>query len=42
MSEYEKAMDELRKAYQTDDWDWIQCCQIQLLIAQQKEREKYG
>lgn len=34
MSEVEKAREELRKAYETDDWDYILICQIDLLIAQ--------
>ena len=42
MSEYEKAMDELRKAYQTDDWDYILCCQIDVMLAKRKEGEQNG
>lgn len=38
MSEVEKAKRELAEAYKTDDWDWIQICQVDLLVAQAKER----
>ena len=40
--EIRRAKEELRKAYQTDDWDYILVCQIELLKAQGKvcEREE--
>jgi len=40
MTDYEKAKEELRKAYETDDWDYILCCQIDLLIAQEKIKKE--
>jgi len=39
MTEYEKAVEELRKAYETDDWDYILCCQIELMMIQRKAGE---
>ena len=36
MNEIQKAKEELRKAYQTDDWDYILTCQVELLIAEYK------
>jgi len=39
MTEYEKAMEALRKAYETDDWDYILCCQIELMMIQRKAGE---
>ena len=40
MDEIHKAKEELRKAYQTDDWDYILVCQVELLIAQAKYEQK--
>lgn len=42
MSEYEKAMEELQKAYKTDDWDYILCCQIDVMLAKRKAGEQNG
>lgn len=45
MSEYLKAKEELRKAYQTDDWDYILCCQIDLMLAKRnywQDEMQYG
>ena len=40
MDDVKKAKEELAKAYETDDWDYILICQIDLLMAQRKaERE---
>lgn len=36
MNEYTKAVEELRKAYQTDDWDYILVCQIEVMLAKQR------
>lgn len=36
MSDYEKAKEELSKAYETEDWDYILCCQIDVILAKQK------
>lgn len=42
MTDYEKAKEELIKAYETDDWDYIMTCQIELELAKRKaERETY-
>ena len=42
MSEYEKAMEELRKSYITEDWDYILTCQIEVMLAKRKEGEQNG
>lgn len=39
MDEIQKAKEELRKAYQTDDWDYILTCQVELLIAEYNAKE---
>lgn len=45
MNEYLKAKEELRKAYQTDDWDYILCCQIDVMLAKRnywQDEMQYG
>jgi hypothetical protein len=42
MGEYLKAKEELRKAYQTDDWDYILCCQIDVMLAKRNYEIQYG
>lgn len=42
---YLKAREELRKSYETDDWDYINACQVELLVAKarlNKAREERG
>lgn len=34
----EKAKKELAEAYKGGDWEWINICQTELLIAQERER----
>lgn len=38
MTDTEKARQELAEAYKGDDWDYILICQMELLMAQAKER----
>lgn len=36
MTEYERALEELRKSYETDDWDYILTCKIEVQLAKRK------
>lgn len=36
MADYEKALEKLRKSYETDDWDYILACQIEVQLAKRR------